>query len=611
MSGKHLLVVVLLLGAATAHAAAMSVAVPSTPFVNGSIVPVTLQLTGASSLAGYQATLRHSAALQFVNATEGTLLGAGCNACTFFLSQDNGSSTLFLGVRFTGGQNGTGPLATITFRAAGTADVNLTSVQLSDPAGNALAVTTANSTVTITSPRLTLFDDTDFQTRRAGDTVTFSAVYELLNGQPIRGADCRISFNNVTTPMSFDAAGNSYTFLHTFSTVGTFPWRVTCDGDPANATFTISPATCTDADADGYGPGCARGPDCNDTNAAVNPGRPERCGNAVDDNCNGQTDEGCNTPPSSGSVPSSEAPVIAHCVEQWQCSTWSACVDGERHRDCADTASCPTMAQRPPMREPCATCGDGKRNGDEQGIDCGGSCVPCAIRAPAATLQAATIQGSLSSPIAADIKVTNTGADIGDLRVRIPELGVEQQVGALLPSEEHDITVSLDPLRLVTQGNVTLQVLDGKRLLAEQSVPVALDVPAFGTIVRNEEHGAVAYVIVDNRHGTQRNGLEVELNIRKDHEVLFTELLGQFAASPDTVTVERQALPGLTLRQGSYQVESTLYEKGVRQQTQVFTAALAEQGGLPGAVVVLVAVSILIVAIGFLVARKRNLDKQP
>ncbi|PKN44092.1 MAG: hypothetical protein CVU59_12555 [Deltaproteobacteria bacterium HGW-Deltaproteobacteria-17] len=47
----------------------------------------------------------------------------------------------------------------------------------------------------------------------------------------------------------------------------------------------------TDNDGDGYGPGCPAGPDCNDDNPNVHPGRPEVCNN-VDDNCNDQTDEG-------------------------------------------------------------------------------------------------------------------------------------------------------------------------------------------------------------------------------------------------------------------------------------------------------------------------------
>ncbi len=46
-----------------------------------------------------------------------------------------------------------------------------------------------------------------------------------------------------------------------------------------------------DADDDGY----TAKVDCNDSDAAVHPGATEKCGDKVDNNCNGQVDEGCAT----------------------------------------------------------------------------------------------------------------------------------------------------------------------------------------------------------------------------------------------------------------------------------------------------------------------------
>lgn len=95
---------------------------------------------------------------------------------------------------------------------------------------------------------------------------------------------------------------------------------------------TVGVCGCVDADRDGS---CAAD-DCDDNAASVHPGAAEACGNGVDDDCNGQTDEGC-----------------------------GSCVDGDRDGYCVpadcddgDPAVHPAAAER---------CGDGVDN------DCNGA----------------------------------------------------------------------------------------------------------------------------------------------------------------------------------------------------------------------------------------------
>ncbi|MCX6706708.1 MAG: MopE-related protein [Candidatus Woesearchaeota archaeon] len=57
-------------------------------------------------------------------------------------------------------------------------------------------------------------------------------------------------------------------------------------------TAEADPTTNVDKDSDGYTEKMFGGDDCNDNDAAINPSVAEVCANDLDDNCNGQTDEG-------------------------------------------------------------------------------------------------------------------------------------------------------------------------------------------------------------------------------------------------------------------------------------------------------------------------------
>lgn len=97
-------------------------------------------------------------------------------------------------------------------------------------------------------------------------------------------------------------ADGSFKYTPKFGFKGTdqFSYFVTNGAErSAPVTVTLDVGPCRDNDNDGYSAeGGYCGPiDCKDSNARINPGAPERCGNGIDDDCNGlvdQDDPGCN-----------------------------------------------------------------------------------------------------------------------------------------------------------------------------------------------------------------------------------------------------------------------------------------------------------------------------
>lgn len=103
-----------------------------------------------------------------------------------------------------------------------------------------------------------------------------------------------------------------------------------CDLDP-----------CRDVDGDGYVQSTdpdlvcptRRGKgDCNDANPRQHPGRAERCGNYIDDDCDGQWDEDCPT-----------------CAGTGRCSDSVSCGQG---RTCTNSCCAPCPSYSPPLCQP-------------------------------------------------------------------------------------------------------------------------------------------------------------------------------------------------------------------------------------------------------------------
>ncbi len=66
------------------------------------------------------------------------------------------------------------------------------------------------------------------------------------------------------------------------------------------------------------------------------------------------------------------------CTENWNCTAWSTCINNKQTRTCTDRNNCSTLISKPATNQSCtpeADCSNGKKDGDETGIDCGGNCI--------------------------------------------------------------------------------------------------------------------------------------------------------------------------------------------------------------------------------------------
>ena len=97
----------------------------------------------------------------------------------------------------------------------------------------------------------------------------------------------------------------------------------------------LTATVCNDCDQDGFLSVLWGGDDCNDRNPDVNPDKREICGNGIDDDCNG-LDSTC-----------------SDCEENWVCTEWSECINGEQTRTCIDDSSCGTTNKKPAQAQVC------------------------------------------------------------------------------------------------------------------------------------------------------------------------------------------------------------------------------------------------------------------
>jgi len=101
-----------------------------------------------------------------------------------------------------------------------------------------------------------------------------------------------------------------------------------------------------DADGDGYMAIDCGGDDCDDQDASVNPGAAEICGDLLDNNCDGQVDEGCAAPCGSDADCAAgqvcvAGTCMAGCASDADCAAGEVCFNGACVVPCVTDADCP------------------------------------------------------------------------------------------------------------------------------------------------------------------------------------------------------------------------------------------------------------------------------
>lgn len=100
--------------------------------------------------------------------------------------------------------------------------------------------------------------------------------------------------------------------------------------------------SCSDFDGDGYGLGCAKGNDCDDSDAGKN----LDCTSSLPPSMPGGGSSG-------GGGGGGGRTALKVCSENWTCENWQDCTNGFQARTCADKNNCNTTIKKPESVKSC------------------------------------------------------------------------------------------------------------------------------------------------------------------------------------------------------------------------------------------------------------------
>ena len=216
-------------------------------------------------------------------------------------------------------------------------------------------------------------------------------------------------------------------------------------------------------------------------------------------------------------------------------------------------------------------------NGDETGVDCGGSCAPCpeviVVVPIKLNVMADAINAEILDTYRLKITVENIGqAEATNLVIVANKWTRENAtIKSILPatSEQGDLLLSLPPD--YNENSIEIQVVQNDILVSSKTVPVQLQVPPFNVKLGWDAETGKVYkaVVVDNREKNERN-LKVDYTVYKGKETYILDTGSSYAVPANQVFHSIDYL-FQTIPSGQYVVNSTFYEAGepVGQATSV------------------------------------------
>jgi hypothetical protein len=232
--------------------------------------------------------------------------------------------------------------------------------------------------------------------------------------------------------------------------------------------------------------------------------------------------------------------------------------------------SCATIKTKPKELETClytGTCADGIMNGDEKGIDCGGSCSASCTKpnkVPRIRIKAEQIKAEILDDYVLKVEIDNLDeSDINDVYVVVNKWSDGTQHIESIPVGD----VKKTEFKLLMPGNpyedsLDVQVKQADSIIASQSIPVSLSVPAYGIKLNHDALSGKLYgaVIVDNRDKPGRE-LQADITINKGKETYFLESGNKYSVEDNQIYHSIDYLPLSNLPPGKYEINAKFYDQ--------------------------------------------------